>query len=239
MTFDLDPKNMVLFVDFDDTLIEPQSDPTAFEIPEDLRTVALSLSKKPWPRVTIVTGRSVSQIDSFFHPIRFSVIGCHGCELRIDTDRPPIGLYPEIPPDLRARILSIIKRYPEHLTEDKKYTMTIHQRSESLPSLYEELDDAILAQKNAYALLHYGSCLEIKPASTTKGDSLAKVLSEEACFSGLRPVYIGDDVGKDKSLEIIRQFNGILIPVGSQHAYCDFGLINPAEVRRFLGTLNC
>jgi len=237
MMLSVKANDTVFLVDFDDTLIEAQPDPTNFEIPEDLRFTVQDLSQKPWLRLIIVTGRSVAQIDQFFHPVRFPIIGCHGCEARFDTEDASKDIHPVIPEALHAQIMSIVQHYPNCRIEDKRYTFAIHACAEDQPLLRGDLDKAIGNHRETYSLALYGSCFEIKPSSISKGKTIAKILQEEPRFSGLKPVYIGDDVGIDASLNILLEFGGALISVGNAFSEHGFGLKNPLEVRDFLRSI--
>lgn len=227
----------IFFLDFDDTLIESQPDPTCFDIPEDLRATIRALSLDTAIRFALVTGRSVDQIDRFFSPFQCPVIGCHGCEQRLDPKDVPIALHHEIPELLHSEIEKIIQHYPNCIIEDKYFTFAVHVPDPELTCLKEDLDDMLKKQASNYYLAHYGTCLEIRPNDVAKGDVLARLAGDGGMFCGLNPVYIGDDVGSDSSLKLLLQFDGTLIPVGTAYANHELGFDSPSEVRRFLRSL--
>ncbi|MDD3287503.1 MAG: trehalose-phosphatase [Alphaproteobacteria bacterium] len=231
------PPNSIFFLDFDDTLIEPQPDPTCFDIPEDLRTTIRELSQNTKIHFALVTGRSVDQIDRFFSPFLCPIIGCHGCEERLNPKDIPIAAHNEIPEGLHSEIEKIVQRYPNCLIEDKYFTFAVHLPDPGLTLLKKDINDLLKNQASNYYLAHYGTCLEVRPNDITKGDILARLISRGGKFYGLKPVYIGNDAESDLSLKIILQFDGTLIPVGPAYANRKIGFSSPAEARLFLRTI--
>lgn len=219
----------VFFVDFDDTLIEKQENPTDFRLPEELIQVAekslLSINI-----FIIVTGRSIGQIDSFFSPIELNVVGCHGSLMRLEGRQ--LELTPPIPGPLLAE-LECISHKNERLYENKQYSFTIHGADTRIQSL---VADMISCKSDRHQIKLFGSCIEIVPNDTNKGNAIKNILPMLADPSkgAVLFTYIGDDAQTDFSLSSLAIDGVSLIPVTGVGVQGMDHFSSPSAVRKFL-----
>lgn len=219
----------VFFVDFDDTLIEKQEDPTNFVLPADLMQVA-EQSLRSSDLLVIVTGRSIEQIDAFFSPIRLNIIGCHGCMARVNDEH--FEFVQPIPATLLVE-LSAVANEIGCLCENKKYSFTLHVADDLIRIRVEE---AVSFLSSRHQVKLFGSCIEVIPIDTSKGRAIKKIrpmlddLSKEAASY----TYIGDDAFTDSSLGSLAAEGIKLVSVTDSVPINPNFFSSPNAVRKFL-----
>jgi trehalose 6-phosphate phosphatase len=219
----------VLFVDFDDTLIEKQEDPTNFVLPTDLMQIA-EKSLRSNDILVIVTGRSIEQIDAFFSPTRLNVIGCHGCVARVHDKR--FEIVPPIPESLLLKLNEIVNEIA-CLYENKGYSFTLHVADDLIRIRVEE---AVSFLSSRHQVKLFGSCIEVIPIDTNKGQAIKKIrpmlddLSKEAASY----TYIGDDAFADSSLGSLAAEGIKLVAVADGNPRNPNCFSSPNAVRKFL-----
>src|ERR1700712_1107734 len=124
----LDPLDWALFLDVDGTLLDLAETPEAIVVPLGLPHDLDALSKKLRGALALVTGRSLSLVDTLFQPFLFPVAGLHGAERRSTTghlQRVPISVDFEA---MKRAIATEAKRWPGVLIEDKGAAIAAHYR---------------------------------------------------------------------------------------------------------------
>jgi len=229
---------LCLFLDIDGTLLDFVDSPRLLAVDAELVDLLNRAAGATLGALALVSGRSLAQIDDLFAPTRWPAAGLHGLERRDAA-----GLVHRASIDAsqidRARLQfeQLAWRHPQVEVEDKGLTVALHFRRE--PALGAEL--AIEVQDIVDSLggnyrVQPGSCvLEITPRGASKADAVEAFLDERP-FSGLQPLYAGDDLTDLAAFEAVERLGGLSIAVGDRvRAKLNFPTV--MHFRRYLAGL--
>jgi trehalose 6-phosphate phosphatase len=206
-----------LFLDYDGTLVDIAPTPDAALADEELRHLLAALDERLTGALALVSGRPVGEIDGFLTPLRLTVAGLHGLELR----RRDGGAVPSAAPTAaleraRAAMRALHARIPGTLFEDKRSTVALHYRK--TPEVEQEVlaAGARLVEESAGALqlLPGKMVVELLPVGRDKGRAIDDLM-EQAEFAGRRPVFVGDDVTDEAGFRAVNRRGGISLRVGT------------------------
>jgi trehalose 6-phosphate phosphatase len=79
----LAPDRTALFLDYDGTLVNIAATPDQAIADDALRELLSRLDRKLSGAVALVSGRRIADLDGFLAPLRLTVAGLHGLELRL------------------------------------------------------------------------------------------------------------------------------------------------------------
>lgn len=236
----LHPEDWALFLDIDGTLLDLAQTPDAIVVPRTLPSDLNALSKKLGGALALVTGRTISLVDSLFFPFRFPVAGLHGAEWRTpDGQRHRIAIPPAFT-ELKRAIAFEAKAWPGVLVEDKGAAVGAHYRL--APEYQQAVEQMMLRHAAAagpqWTLQRGKMVVEIRPAKADKGDAVEAFL---ACgeFRGRRPLAIGDDLTDEAMFCVANEHQGYSIQIGSpstETAARGF-LSSAADLRQIIGRL--
>jgi trehalose 6-phosphate phosphatase len=235
-----------LFLDYDGTLTAIRKSPDLAVLTASARTVLQSLSSLS-PRVvlTIVTGRSLVDIERLVGLAGLNYVGNHGLELKAGSFRDEIPQGKRI----RQRLLGLCRRVQESargmpgvLVEWKGLTASIHYRmagKRDVPALKKAVDTLLASCPRAFELREGKKVLEIRPKTRrNKGWAVKKILRVygRGRAAGGFPLYFGDDQTDEDAFEAVNASGGCSILVSrriraSKARWC---LGGPGEVRLFL-----
>ncbi|TAK98474.1 MAG: trehalose-phosphatase [Rhodospirillaceae bacterium] len=207
-----------LFLDFDGTLVEMASTPSAIEMPDALPFLLRRTATMLNGALAVVTGRPIVSIDSFLPGAVAAIAGLHGAELR-DSRGQLTRAELDLPAVKTARaLLNDFKRErPEVLLEDKGLSLALHFRG--APHLGEEcrtvIDLCVGKARGHLERLDGAFVSEIKPKNVSKARAI-ETFMKSAPFKGRSPIFAGDDVGDEAGFEYIAKINGIGIIVGGR-----------------------
>ena len=227
-----------LFLDVDGTLLELADHPQAVAVEPHL----MPLIERPHAvangAVALVSGRTISDLDSLFRYPTLPVAGLHGCERRDARGQLHVAAVArEQLADVRAGLERLVKRHDGLMLEDKGAGLALHFLR--APQLEHELraEVALLAAPLVprFTLLGGHAVLEVKPAAHTKDSAVTAYLQEEP-FRGRLPVFIGDDQTDYDGFAAVRRENGMAIAVGPR-VTSEYWLPGPAAVHQWLEQL--
>jgi trehalose 6-phosphate phosphatase len=183
--------------------------------------------------VAVISGRPLTQIDAFLHPLRLPVAGVHGAERRSDDGQ--VHLLDTHPLDhVEAVAISLAARNPGLLVENKRGSIALHYRQRP------ELEDLCLramqqaVEESPGLTLQRGKMVaEAKPGGASKGRAIEDFLAEPP-FAGRTPVFIGDDVTDEAGFSTVQRLGGTGIKVGEGATVAARRLPDPAALRREL-----
>jgi len=230
-----------LFLDVDGTLVEIEREPGAVHVPERLCTVLEQLAAATDGALALVSGRSVTQLDQLFAPLRLNAAGLHGLERRnlcTDVARAEPDLAVFGPP--RAALGRFARDHEGVLLEDKGLTLALHYRN--APQWGDEAKRlaraAVEASDGALVLLEGKMVLELKPPGADKGRAIAAFM-EEPPFRGRLPVFAGDDVTDEAGFGAINCLGGVSIRIGAdtRPTAAHYGLRDVRSVQDWLSVL--
>jgi trehalose 6-phosphate phosphatase len=236
----------ILFLDFDGTLTDIVGDPGAAELGTKMRTLLGRLSRGL--KVTIVSGRDLSDLKGRVALENVFYVGCHG----LDMSGPGCFSYcaEEVAsslPELELATMEVTTKLAHFggvLIERKKYATAVHYRNvssadeDSVRRTVEEL----VGRFSRVTLKTGKKVLEIFPkVPRDKGTSFRKILGllngpADRCL----PIYIGDD-DTDEDVFRILGHREIGIRVDATRrvpTWARYTLASPREVYQFLGLLD-
>ncbi len=218
-----------LFLDFDGTLVDLAPRPDAVRVEPGLAEAMVRVARRLEGAFAIVTGRSITAVDSFFAPHRFDVAGLHGAELRIGGR----NLRCAVPPAaFREEVARLQEEAGDLIVEDKGTTVAIHWRL--VPHLRvhaEGLAQAARERLGAGWRLQTGKAVvEILPSGVGKGDAIA-VFLDETPYRGRIPVFAGDDDTDEHGFAAVIELGGLAIRVGEGASIAPLRLAGPGELR--------
>lgn len=203
-----------MFLDIDGTLIDLTDDPAAVIADTPTRMLLDALYTHLDGRLSIVSGRSLEQIDAILGPIaqRVPVTGSHGLETRYNT----ILARPERPASLdevALRLSELAKDWPGVLVEEKSFGVAIHWRANPAAREVAEALAAKLSRIHALRLQHGKDVVELRLPGGDKGQAVRRLMARRGMV-GTHPVYFGDDLTDEAGFAAARALGGYGVLIG-------------------------
>lgn len=225
-----------LFLDFDGTLVDIAATPEAIRVPPGLAGLLASVQQALGGALCLLTGRPIADLDDHLAPLRATVAGVHGGEIRL---LPSEVVYQTIDP-IEAGVIARVERAVADLRgvriEAKGTSIAVHWRdAPQVSGLLESRLQALVAREPEPPMLLRGRrVFEILPRGVSKGIALADFAAHPP-FVGRRPVVIGDDVSDESAFAVAERVGGGALRVAGEHftrGLADFA--GPDEVRAWL-----
>lgn len=232
----LDLKSVALLLDVDGTLIDIGPTPYEVHVPQQLCKSLTRLSELTDGALALISGRPIAGLDRLFSPLKFSAVGGHGAEMRVNGVPIKHHIRP-LPKSLRQMIA---KNVPDGvLIEDKGYSIAVHYRGvpvgkDRLQQLLAEASAAF--PKEMVEILPGKEMLELKRAGTNKGEAVRELMTLPP-FAGRMPVFIGDDVTDEAVFAVMPSIGGESFSVGRKFDGLTAIFDTPASVRAVLSRL--
>ena len=228
------------FLDVDGTLIDIAETPDAVNVDSELLELIERLNRASGGAVALISGRSISDLESHLGSLRLPLSGQHGMERRDATGRlwmhaaPPAAKYA-----IKEQLAPALLRHPGLILEDKGLTLALHyRRSPHLAAYAHRLMRQLADTAGGGLEVQSGKRVaEIKPAGIDKGTAVAEYLNESP-FKGRRPVFIGDDCNDEHGFAEVNRVNGVSVKVGRGGSCAHFRLADVAAVRRWLADVS-
>lgn len=200
---------MALLLDFDGTLVDIAPTPQQVVVPEALRGDLSQLVSMMNGAVAIVSGRSISVLDTLLSPLRLPAAGEHGAELRLLADDPIQRLpVPSLPAAWRNAAEGWTRSMPGVLFEPKGAGFVVHFRL--APAMGPRLRDALdglLRGTNSHEVLPASCAWEVRPRGIDKGMAVRRLMRAQA-FRDRRPLFIGDDTTDEDAIAAAKALGG-------------------------------
>jgi len=236
---------LLLFLDYDGTLVEIASHPELARPTPELTELLSRLTARADLKAMVVSGRPLWELQEMLPVPGLDFLGSHGGEVFISPCLHPLQIVASNKDELShwlSRLVARLQTFPGWWIEDKPLGFALHYRQ--LPEEYLDEFLAILKRwqeqvrpEKRFQLLAGKKVLEMLPQGITKGAAIREILSLPA-FSGHFPIYLGDDITDESAFHIL-QGQGLTIKVGhpgSKTAASHF-LPDPEAVRHFLNAL--
>jgi trehalose 6-phosphate phosphatase len=229
-----------ILLDIDGTLLDLMPTPREVWVPPGLAVTLNGLVAATSGALALVSGRSLNDIDLIFAPDRFSAVGGHGAEMRLNVeDDASAPLAPALDKELKRRLAAIARISAGILLEDKGYSLALHYRLAPHAKAAIEAAIALIRADMPDAPVEVlpGKCVfEIKPAGFTKANGV-RALMQHAPFAGRRPLFIGDDVTDESVFALMPEMQGLAFSVGHRAEGVNGHFDTPQDVRAFLAQL--
>ncbi len=202
-----------LFLDFDGTLVPLADHPERIVVPANIDAIFSRLSERLEGRLALVSGRSITNLESHCGSLAIACVGSHGGERRLGRGE-PIHRCDVVPVAVQHE-LTRFARSAGLVHEEKTLGVALHWRGQ--PEWEEHaqafVDD--LAERNGLAVKR-GKCVaEIVVPGVDKGIAV-KELMQAAHFRGSVPIFVGDDVTDEDGFAACDAMGGFGIAVGER-----------------------
>jgi trehalose-phosphatase len=242
-------KHIVLFLDFDGTLVKIASTPDKATLPDDTRLILQKLLVTLRCRIAVISGRKLSDLKRKINIPFIIYVGNHGYEIDgSDFDfrnlvslsmNETLGL-------LRDQFQKHLSQIPGVLIEDKELTLSVHYRlveSKNLNILKKIFDDICepYLENNQIMVKPGKMVLEVRPPGIwDKGKAVLWLLNQWKITLGddnVFPIYIGDDNTDEDAFKVLKD-KGLTIKVEPwKETYAEYYLERQEEVNRLLTLL--
>ena len=233
----IDPSQVAFLLDIDGTLLDIALTPYDVRVPSSLRRTLAKLQERTNGALALVSGRSLSDIDLIFAPLKLSAVGGHGAEVRISPTSKANGTSSRfLDRKTRSRLIEVAKVGEGIIMEDKGYSVALHYRL--APDKKRAIEDAVTAicgelPEGAVEILPGKAVIEIKKSGFNKGTALRDLMAH-APFAGRKPIFVGDDVTDEAAFAVMPEFDGMAISVGRTVPGVAQRFEAPSDVRRWL-----
>ena len=227
------PRSTALFLDFDGTLADLAPQPEAVRLADDLVALLRLLFSHVDGALAIVSGRRLSDLDEFLHPLALPTAAEHGAQRRL-VDGQLVCLPP---PDLQHAITAasaLAIQHPRLRVEVKNAAVALHYRhAPELETLCLQIMTEAARASTGVELLCGKYVFEIKPAGVSKGTAIATFMLH-APFAGRVPLFAGDDVTDEAGFAAVQSLGGSGIKVGDGETVAQHRCASPAALRQWL-----
>jgi trehalose 6-phosphate phosphatase len=208
-----------LFLDVDGTLVAIAPTPAAVRVEPALLPLLQRLSRASDGALALVSGRSLSGIDTLFRPLLLPAAGLHGWERRrADGTLAPSAEPTTILAPLRPRLSAFVANRPGLLLEDKGGSLAIHYRlAPHYGAVVCQRAREIAAADPQLRLIEGRKVVEFVPRGSDKGQAIAEFLAEPP-FAGRVPIYVGDDTTDEDGFAAVNRLDGLSIKVANPEA---------------------
>jgi trehalose 6-phosphate phosphatase len=227
-----------LFLDIDGTLLDIRDRPEEVAASDELVSLLDALSKQLGGALSLISGRSVADIDRVFAPVRFPAAGSHGAEIRLHPQDDVATTTVKLPDDVTSELVEFAASHDGLLLEHKLGGASLHYRM--APDLEEGcrrlMNDLMVRLGRDFRLIPGKMVFELAPLGHNKGQAIAAMMEREP-FTGRRPVFVGDDVTDEDGFHVVNEMEGVSVRVGENRdsaAACT--LESVAAVRHWLET---
>lgn len=227
--------------DFDGTLAPIRPTPAEAVADSSTREALATLASRPGTAVAVVSGRPLAQLRALVPAEALWLVGLHGLEIAapdgevlptIDLDSAATALAP-----LRGQARDIAARHPGTWIEDKGPSLVLHTRRAARAEGAAAARELRAAAHGlaGFELLTGKETLEVRPAGTSKGAAICRLVREAA---GETVLYVGDDTTDEDAFVALAPLDGVTVRVGRSPATAAaFGLRSQGEVGELLRRL--
>ncbi|MFQ6551423.1 trehalose-phosphatase [Aestuariibius insulae] len=229
----LDLKTASVFLDFDGTLVDLADTPDGVSVPDDLPALLQDLYNALSGRLALVSGRKISDLETFLPTFPGPMAGGHGAETRID------GNYSAHPfsgsegyDQMLASLEQIVSDHPGSLLEEKPTGAVVHYRQ--VPDKRETIGKALasIMERHKDLELHQAKmAFELKPSDVDKGEATLDLWKH---LGGNIPVFMGDDASDEPAMDLVQKHGGFAIKVGDGDTIAHHRKPDPASIRALL-----
>lgn len=245
------PQPIWLFLDYDGTLADFAPTPEDIIPDNDLINLITELNSQPDIRVTIISGRRLSHIQSLIPVPGLLMAGTYGLELHTPADetiyRVDFDTIRPLLDTLKEKWRLLLAGRSGFFLEDKRWTLAIHAKDAAgeeadlvLHQAQQQANELLADAPDSLFRLQGGHrFLECGPKAADKKRAVEYILSTYPWSGDVLLVYLGDDDKDEVAFEAIRQRDGVVVAVGDRlrHIEATCWLPSPQAVRQWLGDL--
>ena len=233
----LSRRRLVIFLDFDGTLVRIAPTPDQVQVEERTREALRKLAHRPDVTLAVISGRRRAELQRYVRLPELTYLGLYGWETNGNMSFPG-----PIREALAGTIVDLVARLPKHSrvwVEPKGETFSIHllRASAKARQQVEKIVKSLLArQRGTLKLMTNLRDLEVTPVSLgDKGEAVHKFLAAPG-RRGALPVYFGDDFSDEPGFAASRAGISVLVGV-RRRTRAKFSVRGPAEVTEALSRM--
>jgi trehalose-phosphatase len=230
-------KRLVIFLDFDGTLVRIAPLPDAVRLAEETRYILQKLAGRRNVTVAVISGRQRADLQHYIGIRGVKYLGLYGWE----TTGKKMVPFPVRVALVRAHgeLLTDFSAYPGVWIESKRSSFSVHLlgvSAETQRQVRRQVMKRVSPLRKTLKVMANLRDVEVAPLSIgDKGLAVRKILSEPVLRRAL-PIYFGDDLSDEPAFAAARK--GISILVGKRRAtHAQFSLRGPAEVAAALSRM--
>jgi trehalose 6-phosphate phosphatase len=224
------------FFDIDGTLVEIASAPSRIVVSDDLPHIISRLRVLSGGAVSLITGRSVSDVEKFFPIDGIAVAGQHGLEMRDPSGEVEIAFTSGADfAAIRSELSDIASRHEGLIVENKGESIALHYpQAPRLAGYAHRVKRKIREAHGSDLTIQKGKrVVELKPAGANKGSAIRELMLAPP-FAGRMPVFVGDDVTDEAGFRLVNSMGGHSIKVGPGKSEAKWRLRDVRDVRQWL-----
>lgn len=227
-------RRVILFLDFDGTLVRIAPMPAGVRLDEETRKLLQKLAHRRNVTLALVSGRQRAELQRFVGVRGARYLGLYGWEkrgrqklqfpVRLALARALVELLVELP------------SYPGVWIEPKRNSFSVHllaATAETQRRMRHRIEERLKPSRDTLQVMSNLRDVEVAPLNIgDKGVAVREILSEPS-LRGALPIYFGDDFSDEPGFAAAGK--GIPVLVGKRRATrAKFSLRGPAEVAQAL-----
>lgn len=235
---------ILLFLDYDGTLVPFEDKPEDATPSEDLIKIIKDLVKNPKFLVSIVSGRTIQDLKRMLSIEGLSFAGVHGLSISYPNKeyiwKDAVKVRP-ILDKIKEKTIDDLGNEEGIYLEDKEFTLALHYRllpRERVTEVKEKFIGIVRYYDSPLEVLHGSEVLEVRPEGWHKGKAVEVMIDEY--FNRYKnkemiPIYIGDDTTDEDAFNTLE--NGVTVLVSNKtkrETRARFYVRNQKEVLSFL-----
>lgn len=233
---------IILFLDYDGTLVSIKKTPSLAILPYTIREQLQRLAEQHNLSLVLITGRSHSDIKNLVRIKNITIVSNHGYQISTGKKKwihPEVKRFLPLLKKISQSLMESLKPFPETLVEDKEITLTVHFRNEEkrlVPLVKKNISRIVQEHFSKFRTTMGKKIIEVRPnIAWDKGRAVLKVLTMLRFQRNKHTiVYIGDDKTDEDAFKMLRH-KAITIRVGwSRNSQAEYYVRNPQEVQEFL-----
>ena len=234
-------RRVLLFVDFDGTLVPIRDDPMACRLSDEGRDLLGRIAAHPNAAAAIVSGRDLPDLRPRVGVDGLAYAGNHGLEIQgvgFEYREPGAaalaGELAKITSELTAELAGV----PGAWVQNKVHSARVHFRQTPpalVPVVKKAVEQALGHHRDHFVLRGGKMVLEVRPAVDWHKGRAVRWLWEKLAAGAPNPVaiYLGDDATDEDAFAAVP--DGVTVMVGqSRQTAARYRLDGPQDVARFL-----
>ena len=246
-------KRIIWCTDLDQTLIKLSNNPEVLTLPTGVKNNIYKIHELTGHKFYITTGRNLEAVDKLFYPYKLKISAEYNNIARLSSDEEPRirsfipvweqldGLLDELKAEIDGRIVVRAKlsmRSIHYKLVPLESKAAVREELKCKLSLLIDVHNKKTAQK---LIINYGDeSFDMGPYPSCKSTVLNEIftiLSPQEDIASLIPVFFGDSLGDIPLGQLVQQYNGKFIVVGSDDAvriHGDYVLDTPEDYHSLL-----
>jgi len=239
-------RKLLLFIDYDGTLVSITDDPDKAVIDDSITSCLSTLINSKKCEIMILSGRKSAFISKQFKNMNLSLVAEDGAKFfdnRIKKWLTFVHMDTSTWYNHALRIMEIYAaRVPGSIIEQKEFSLSWHYRKSPLRfaayqsnKMKDELENGL---SNEPVTIHaYNKVIEARSIEANKTNFVRWYLSQKELHSNTLIVAFGDDQS-DEELFAFLPDEAISIKIGDEHTQAEYCLKNQNQVKPFLNIIN-